>query len=95
MLTVRVSVNSEGKCLLSTHLDWSGYTAWTPHTDWRTIPAMDEHSISHTQEARKEMFYLTTHSTHIIYGHMVISVSNEDTRYHAQLCDSNVGYFDD
>ena len=31
---------------------------------------------------RKEMFYITTHSTHFIYGHMVktIQIAREETR---------------
>ena len=28
----------------------------------------------HTYEGRKEMFYLTTHSTHFIYGYMASGI---------------------
>ena len=28
----------------------------------------------HIQEGRKEMFYLTTHSTHFIYGYMASDI---------------------
>ena len=30
--------------------------------------------LQHKQEGRKEMFYLTTHSTHFIYGYMASDI---------------------
>ena len=40
---------------------------FTTHTQSEFFEVM---FTTHTQEGRKEMFYLTTHSTHFIYGYM-------------------------
>ena len=41
------------------------------HTTSFVMPVV-EHWLE--QEGRKEMFYLTTHSTHFIYGYMVSDI---------------------
>ena len=36
--------------------------------------------LSYIQEGRKDMFYLTTHSTHFIYGYMASDISTQIAR---------------
>ena len=43
-----------------TEMVTNGYTH-----GWQLLQVLDEH-----QEREREMFYLTTHSTHFIYGYM-------------------------
>ena len=45
-------------------LGWSRYRGENP------VPQL----VRHTDKGRKEMFYLTTHSTHFIYGHMASDI---------------------
>ena len=33
-----------------------------------------DHSVRERKEGRKEMFYLTTHSTHFIYGYVASDI---------------------
>ena len=43
------------------------------HCDIETSKAAEKNGMDH-QEGRKEMFYLTTHSTHFIYGYMASDI---------------------
>ena len=40
------------------------------YTGYSFLLATSDFYIHHPQTGRKEMFYLTTHSTHFIYGYM-------------------------
>ena len=41
---------------------------------WGTLYYKEIKIIKLKQEGRKEMFYLTTHSTHFIYGYMASDI---------------------
>ena len=46
------------------------------HTSLSIEQTLNDHKngINHMNEGRKEMFYLTTHSTHFIYGYMASDI---------------------
>ena len=41
---------------------------------WTELPQVGTKATPDTREGRKEMFYLTTHSTHFIYGYMASNI---------------------
>ena len=41
---------------------------------YNTLEGLGTTTTVHTQQGRKEMFYLTTHSTHFIYGYMASDI---------------------
>ena len=47
---------------------------WRTEVDWVLDVRLVQHSVLDTARGRKEMFYLTTHSTHFIYGYMASDI---------------------
>ena len=63
-----VDIHAHNSCIVYVHFHVIKFThVHTTHTKLCTW-------VSHTQEGRKEMFYLTTHSTHFIYGYMASDI---------------------